>query len=260
MEAFGRRILVLSPHPDDEVVGPAALIGRARTAGAKVWLWHMTTGVPGAETLWPWQRATHQDKVERRRSEAAAVSAAMGCEIAGFSDRPTRSLRKNLMTAREELARFLVELEIDVVWVPAYEGGHSDHDSANVLASTILALLSVFEFAEYNFSNGKVSSQKFISENGSEMAITLNAEEVAEKQRLLSLYPSETGNLSYVQQAREVIRPLKTYDYSKPPHAGRMFYQRFQWVPFRHPRIDWTTPKQVSTDAMAFLGAIASID
>ena len=33
---FGSSILILVPHPDDEVVGFAAAIGRAKAAGAKI--------------------------------------------------------------------------------------------------------------------------------------------------------------------------------------------------------------------------------
>jgi len=253
MKEFGSRILVLSPHPDDEVVGAAALIARARAAGVEVWLWHMTTGVPAQETMWPWQRAGHADRVARRRAEAKAVAQEMGCRIAGFSDRPTRSLRLNLSAARTELSRFLHNDAIDAVWVPAYEGGHSDHDAANALASVFKNTVSIFEFAEYNFVGSTIQSQMFVHPNGTETILNLAPDDVAEKRRLLGFYPSEAGNLGYVDQAREAIRPLAVYDYGKPPHEGKMFYQRFQWVPFRHPRIDWTTPEEVSADAVAFI-------
>ena len=35
---FGKRILVLAPHPDDEVVGACAAVGRAQRAGARVFV------------------------------------------------------------------------------------------------------------------------------------------------------------------------------------------------------------------------------
>ena len=46
-------------------------------------------------------------------------------------------------------------------------------------------------------------------------------------------------------QAAEALRPLAPYDYGAPPHPGRLWYARFQWVPFRHPQVDFTRPADV---------------
>jgi len=42
-----------------------------------------------------------------------------------------------------------------------------------------------------------------------------------------------------------MCRPLPRYDYAAPPHPGRLFRERFQWVPLRHPRIDFTPSARV---------------
>lgn len=256
MEDLGRRILVLSPHPDDEVVGAGVLMRRAIEAGATVFVRHLTTGVPAPDTLWPWQRSRQPSKVAQRRSEAESVAAALGVTTVGFDARPTRTLRNDLAAARSGIAATLRDHSIDALWVPAYEGGHSDHDAANALASTFRKSCRVFEFAEYNFAGGAIHSQTFMTPSDDATIVTLTADETAEKRRLLGLYASEKGNLGYVDSAREAIRPLVEYDYAAPPHEGRLFYQRFQWVPFRHPRIDWTTPAEVSTDILNFLKTI----
>src|SRR5205823_9796815 len=52
-----RRILVLAPHPDDEIVACGIAALRARAAGAQVFVLYLTTGVPVRGVLWPWQRA-----------------------------------------------------------------------------------------------------------------------------------------------------------------------------------------------------------
>lgn len=48
---FGQRVLILVPHPDDEVVGAAAAIARARAQGAAVTGVFLTTGVPDADWI-----------------------------------------------------------------------------------------------------------------------------------------------------------------------------------------------------------------
>lgn len=256
MSPFGPRILLLSPHPDDEVVGAAAAIGRARAAGSVVFVAHLTTGVPSPDTLWPWERGRHGERVATRWEEAKAAAAMLGIEIVSLSPRPTRSLRHALVEAGSEVRDLIDRLAITTLWVPAYEGGHADHDAANALASTFIGRVSVFEFPEYNFLGGRVRSQRFVSPRATDIEIALSDAESRTKKRLLALYASERGNLGYVGVDREAIRPLIPYDYAQPPHTGRPFYRRFAWVPFTHPRIDSTRPDEVSADIAAYLRAV----
>jgi hypothetical protein len=76
--------------------------------------------------------------------------------------------------------------------------------------------------------------------------------ESAWKKELTAIYRSERRNLGHVRFVREVHRPIARHDYGRPPHPGRLFYQRFQWVPFRHPRVDFTSPAEVSAAIVAF--------
>ena len=52
-----RRILVLAPHPDDEIVACGIAAWRARQVGARVFVLYLTSGVPAPEALWAWQQA-----------------------------------------------------------------------------------------------------------------------------------------------------------------------------------------------------------
>lgn len=241
---FGRRILLLIPHPDDEVVGCGAAIGRARARGARVFGLYLTTGVPAAETLWPWQRRGYADRVARRWRESLAVADRLGLEIAGSLTGPSRALKDRLGQAHAMAVRVLDAARCDTIWTPAYEGGHQDHDAANFLASRLADRAPVWEFSEYGFAGGRVHAQEFLAPDGSERVLELDAAERALKRALLDAYASEAGNLGYVGTEREAFRPLAAYDYGRPPHTGRTFYQRFQWVP-RHPRVDRVRPEEV---------------
>ena len=253
---LGRRILILIPHPDDEVVGCAAGIGRARAAGAELHGLYLTTGVPAREALWFWQRGGHEARVEGRRAEARAAAERLGLVPVVFRDLPARTLRTVLREARELALAVITERKIDTVWTPAYEGGHQDHDAANALACTLPKAapgLRVLEFAEYNFAGGAVRTQAFPAPNGAEASFALTGAEAALKRELLALYPSERGNLSYVRAERESFRPLAAYDYGRPPHPGRLFCERFHWVPFHYPRVDFTPHEEVQRAIMEFL-------
>jgi hypothetical protein len=61
--------------------------------------------------------------------------------------------------------------------------------------------------------------------------------------------------LRHVEIGRERFRHLARYDYSRPPHPSPLFYERFQWIPFRHPRVDVTSPAQICAAIAQFRGS-----
>jgi LmbE family N-acetylglucosaminyl deacetylase len=253
--AFGARVLFLCPHPDDEVVACCAALGRARAAGAKVAVLFLTHGCVDAATMWPWARDRYAAVVARRRSEAERVAAELGVAVAGWSERPARHLWRELAAVERETRAALAAFAIDQVWVPAFEGGNPDHDGANAVASRLAAEgMSVLEFAEYNLAGGTINSHRFLRPNGTEQTFELTAAERSAKRRALAAYASERGNLADVRAAQEVCRPLATYDYGRPPHEGKLWYARFQWVPFRHPMVDFTRPEAVTAAISDYLG------
>lgn len=245
-ESFGARILVLVPHPDDEVVAAAASLGRAKQQGAALFALYLTDGCLSRETMWPWRRAHHAAGVARRRAEAERAAALLGLAPVGWGARPARSLWRGMAAVHAEIKAAIAACKPDQIWVPAYEGGNPDHDALNALGQSFVDELSVLEFAEYNFCGDKARAQEFPYPNGRETIVELSAAEREKKRALLRVYASEQNNLGYVGVERESFRPLAAYDYSRPPHPGTLWYARFQWVPFRHPRVDFTPPEQVS--------------
>lgn len=237
---FGSRILVLAPHPDDEIVGFCTSIGRAQAQGANVAVLFLTTGCADKSVLWPWQRSGHDARTARRRAEAQCAAQFLNMEIAGFSSRPARTLWRDLDLAQREIETVVCSRAIDQLWAPAYEGGHADHDALNGLCQTWRERPGVLEFAEYNFANRAKNAQTFPRLDGQETTILLTNEERETKRSALALYASETSNLDYVGLERESFRPLKSADYVNPPHEGTLWCERFHWLPLRHPRVDFT--------------------
>ena len=235
-----RRILVLAPHPDDEIVACGIAALRARNAGAALFVLFLTTGIPPRELLWPWQRRGYEARVIRRRDEAIAAAPLMGLRPAGFLEIPSRQLVAHLDAASSAIDRALDETAADCLWVPAFEGAHQDHDAANALAARAGRRLPVWEFATYNYIDGRVRSNRFIDARGGVIELRLSREEAALKRQGLALFASERGNLAHIRTVEEAYRPLPRHDYAAPPHLGTLFRERFHWVPFRHPRVDFT--------------------
>lgn len=252
---FAARILILIPHPDDEVVGCCAAILRARSQGARVFGLYLSDGLPAREELWPWARNTRAAREARRWREAAEARDLLGLEEAGRQHLPSRRLRLHLTEAAAHLDRALETSGADIMWVPAFEGAHQDHDAANALAATFAARVPVWEFAEYNNAGGRSQSQRFPDARGSgEQTLALTDDEVAVKRRALALYASEHGNLRHIAATREAFRPLPGHDYGRPPHPATPFFARYRWVPF-HPRVDRTDPAVVYRALGAFARA-----
>jgi len=252
---FGKNILLLVPHPDDEVVACAATLGRAQAMGAKIFALYLTHGCLARETLWPWQRQRYEHYVNRRRTEAERVAQNLKIEPAGWSPRPARHLWRELPQVQAEIKAAIEGYAIDQIWTPAYEGGNPDHDALNAVCQRFMPQLSVLEFAEYNFYQRRAQAQTFPHPNGQEEIVRLTDAERQQKKALLKLYASEQKNLNYIGLVRECYRPLAPRDYRQPPHSGTLWYTRFQWVPFRHPRVDFTKPWEVSAAITAFLSA-----
>ncbi|HEV8679379.1 MAG TPA: PIG-L family deacetylase [Stellaceae bacterium] len=242
------RILVLAPHPDDEIVACGIAAMRARAAGARVFVLYLTTGVAEREALWAWQRPRCAVRVQRRRDEAIEAAGLLGLEPVAFRDTPARRLRFDLAAAEAALAAAIAECRAEALWVPAFEGGHQDHDAANALAAGFAGRLPVWEFAAYNFAGGRVRANRFAGERGGEVTIEANAAEAQAKRWALGCYASECDNLRHLGAARETGRPLPAHDYARPPHPGRLFRERFHWVPFRHPRVDFAASAEVYRD------------
>ncbi|HWB48418.1 MAG TPA: PIG-L family deacetylase [Stellaceae bacterium] len=244
------RILILAPHPDDEIVACGITAFRAHHAGAEIHALYLTTGVPPRDRVWRWDRLRYDARLARRRAEAEAAAALMALNPLAFLDIPSRCLRTQLDAAAAAVERALGETAADCLWVTAFEGAHQDHDAANALAARFAGRLPVWEFAAYNYAGGRVCANRFADARGGVVELHLNDQEQALKRHALARYASERGNLAHVGTMQEAYRPLPRHDYAAPPHAGTLFRERFHWVPFRHPRIDFTP----SADVYATLG------
>jgi GlcNAc-PI de-N-acetylase len=205
---FGKRILILIPHPDDEVEDCGAAIARARKRGSSVYGLYLGHGCLPRKTLWPWQRVFYQKRVARRVFEAECAARFLGITIVkSNSQRAAREIWPQLPHVLQGVLRAIEFCDPDSLWVPACEGGNPDHDALNAMSSTIKNV-NVFEFSEYHFNGGHVHSQGFIKRYGGEIVHRLTRAERCMKRTALSLYASEKSNLRNVRLG--AIRSLRS--------------------------------------------------
>jgi LmbE family N-acetylglucosaminyl deacetylase len=128
------RVLVLAPHPDDELIGCGGTLCRLLSAGAKVSILQATDGCK-LESL--------RDLPEARRKavrleEAGRVASALGAGLVLWRQEDAR-----LRCCREtiaELARLLDELRPTHVFTPFLGDMHADHRTLSYILGGALAV------------------------------------------------------------------------------------------------------------------------
>jgi LmbE family N-acetylglucosaminyl deacetylase len=229
---FGRT-LALVAHPDDETAC-AALLHRAR----EPLVVFCTDGAPNSPFFWgPFVSRAKYAAV--RREEAQRALPIIGIPRPKFLSTqtahltfPDQELYQHLDEAFESLLQLALELRVESIVTPAYEGGHPDHDTCSFLAYLLGRELSiqVWEMPLYHRSHsGSLIHQEFLNPNGTEAILHPTAQEFLKRSEMLSTYTSQPDASQFVNSPVELYRPQPEYDYSRPPHPGQLNYEVWQW-------------------------------
>ena len=125
------KVLVLSPHPDDEAIGMGGALVKHVSAGSDVTVLFLTDGGGLEEPREP--------LIEARRSESKAVGAHLGIPQI-FWDHPDTGLTRDEKTVAE-LTAVLAELRPDRIFCPSIFDTHFDHfTTCRLLGGALTAL------------------------------------------------------------------------------------------------------------------------
>jgi N-acetylglucosamine malate deacetylase 2 len=139
-----------------------------------------------------------------------------------------------------ELVRRLLELmnehRPDVLITHPYEGGHPDHDTAALVARVALTSFVdgsapvLVEMTSYHASDGRCVTGEFLEADvADEMCLQLTAADRDRKRRMLDAYGSQHLVLSAFDTTQERWRNAPEYDFARPPHAGKLWYEYMGW-------------------------------
>jgi len=131
-----KRILVLSPHQDDEILGCGCLIKKALEEKGIVKCIFMTDGSQSLS-----QELTPEAMAELRRFEAEALARNMGMAEPVFLDCPDGSLEHDDMEAARKVAHVIEDYKPDMIFVPYFLDGHKDHTAVSGIFLTSVKLL-----------------------------------------------------------------------------------------------------------------------
>jgi LmbE family N-acetylglucosaminyl deacetylase len=228
------RVLVLVAHQDDETAC-AIVLQRAREAQVVF----ATDGAPASEFFWA-PYGSRERYAAIRRAEAIESLAVVGASAPVFLEDPVRhtpfrdqELYRFIPSALEALGAVVRRFEPDALLVPAYEGGHPDHDVCNFLACVVAQMFSipVWEMPLYHRSaSGALVYQEFRVHLEGSVLLHPFLSELRRRDDMLSKYVSQPELRNFVSARVERIRPLANYDYSQAPHPGLLNYEAWGWA------------------------------
>jgi LmbE family N-acetylglucosaminyl deacetylase len=231
--AAGERIVepvvLLVAHPDDEIIGAGSRLHLCEN----LTLVHVTDGAPrdlqdarahGFYTAQAYAAA-------RRRELDRALEAAGARPVHRVSlDVPDQEASLNLTHIANRLTRVFAEAHPELVITHPYEGGHPDHDACAFAVHRAAGRtgVEVAEFACYNGHLGCFAANEFIGQPDA-FSVVLTPPEQQRKRRALDCFDTQRHTLAQFGLWCERFRPAPRYDFARPPHPGRLYYEHFDW-------------------------------
>ena len=231
-ELLGRTLVVVA-HPDDEVIGCGALLQRMHEPIVVF----CTDGAPRPPRWWQKYGSRAAYSQLRREEAREALSRAgvrsfeflVGGDSELFVDQELFSRLPEVVQALHSLAE---RYRPEAMLTHAYEGGHPDHDACCFVTSMVARqlVLPAWEMPLYRRDpDGKSVTQQFVQLTGEELEVHVTAGEVERKRRMVQAYPSQGDIISAFDATVERVRPMYEYDFSQPPHPGKLNYEVWQW-------------------------------
>jgi N-acetylglucosamine malate deacetylase 1 len=196
------KILVIAPHPDDEVLGPGGTLLRRKAEGATI-AWLIVTTIT-ADTGWS------EEKIRQRADEIKRVTSLFGFDSVFELNFPTTQLdRASMGDLVTGISNVFKKFEPEEVFVPHSADVHTDHRLVYDAAASctkwfrhpsVKRVLAYETLSETDFGLG--TSQGFRPN------VFVNIEPyLDDKIRAMDIYASELGEFPF-PRSHEAIQAL----------------------------------------------------
>lgn len=200
-----KKVLVVSAHPDDEILGAGGTLIRHRDQGDQIH-WLIATNIF-------LDQGFSQQKINSRQDEINLVSSRlkMTTHLLGYKTMTLSS--RDLIKLVPEVSKFISEIKPEIIYVLNRSDAHSDH---RILFEAILACTKSFRYPYIK----EVLMYECLSETEFAPALPEKAfipncyvdisNQMEEKLDLMKIYDSELGEHPFPRSERN-IRALATY-------------------------------------------------
>lgn len=130
------KIMVLSPHPDDDVFGMGGTIAKHTKAGDEVSVLYFCDGSKGTP-----EGIRDSSLIGKRKNEAERAAKILGVKELIFWGYKDGSLGANA-TSTKALKSLILENKPDIVYLPSISDNHPDHLATNKIFYEVLASFS----------------------------------------------------------------------------------------------------------------------
>lgn len=219
-----KKVIVISAHPDDEVIGAGGTILKHKKKGDEIY-WLITTNVFENQGF-------SKERVESRKEEIRIVAEKLGVKKTFILDYPTMSLSsKSLIEMVPKVSKVFLEVKPEVIYCLNRSDAHSDH---RITFDAVMACTKSFRYPYVK----QVLMYECISEtefapNLPEKVFMPNyyvdiSNFLIEKLEIMKIYESEIGKHPFPRS----LRNLEALAVFRGASVGVEYAEAFQLVKF----------------------------
>ena len=230
-------VMIVSAHQDDESIGAGARLCKLTDA----YVVHVTDGAPrNPEVAQRYGFTTRDEYADARRRELLDAMSVAGVPedhliCLGYVDGEA-SLR--MVELVLDIAQLIDDHNPDIIITHPYEGGHTDHDATAFAVHLACGVLrregieppAVLEMTSYHDRDGQRVVHEFLPHERADRdqrLIMLAEAEQAQKRQMYECFTTQHAVLSTFSTAIEKFRPAPRYVFTRPPHQGRLNYEKY---------------------------------
>jgi N-acetylglucosaminylphosphatidylinositol deacetylase family protein len=219
-----RNIVVISAHPDDEILGVGGTLLKHKKNGDKIY-WLITTNIFENQGF-------SKQRISSRQKEIKKISEALSVEKVFMLNYPTMSLSTStLIEMVPKISKIFIEIEPEIVYCLNRSDAHSDH---RITFDAVMACTKSFRypFIKQVLMYECISETEFAPQLP-EKVFTPNyfvdiSSFLEEKMNLMKIYESELGKHPFPRSLKN-IEALATF---RGASVGVEYAEAFQLIKY----------------------------